>query len=82
MSEMYNFKCEYCDGMVEEKITTEDFGYKGDLIVLENVPIGIFTKCKNRYYSAEVLKKLESAYHNRGKLRTVEVPVYNCEAVG
>lgn len=77
MSQMYNFKCEYCDGAVEEKITTEDFWHKGELIVLKNVPIGICSKCKNRYYSAEVLEKLEEAFQNRVKLRKIEVPVYD-----
>lgn len=82
MSEMYGFKCEYCDGAVEGKITTEDFWHKGELIVLENVPIGVCNKCKNRYYSAEVLEKLEEAFQNRTKLKTMEVPVYDCSVVG
>jgi len=82
MSEMYGFKCEYCDGTVEERITTEDFWHKGELIVLKNVPIGICNKCRNRYYSAEVLEKLEEAFQNRAKLRKIEVPVYDCAVVG
>jgi len=77
MFKMYGFTCEYCDGTVEEKITTEDFWRKGELIVLENVPIGVCNKCKNRYYSAEVLQKLEHAFLKRATLRKLEVPVYN-----
>jgi len=82
MSEMYGFKCEYCDGTVEEKITTEDFWHKGTLIVLEHVPVGICNKCKNRYYSAEVLEKLEEAFQNRARLRRMQVPVYDYAMVG
>ena len=82
MSKMYGFKCEYCNGMVEEQITSEDFWHKGELIVLKNVPTGICNKCKSRYYSAEVLKKLEEAFQNRAKLRTIEVPVYDWAMAG
>ena len=82
MSEMYGFKCEYCDGTVEEKITTEDFWHKGRLVVLEHVPVGICNTCKNRYYSAEGLKKLEKAFQNRAKVRLMEVPVYDYAMVG
>ena len=65
-----------------EQITTEDFWHKGELIVLKNVPIGICNTCKNRYYSAEVLEKLEEAFQNRATLKTMEVPVYDCAVAG
>ncbi len=65
MAEMYGFKCEYCDGIVEKKITTEEFRHKETLVILKNVPVGICNKCKNRSYSAEVLEKLGKALLNR-----------------
>ncbi|MFQ6093469.1 MAG: YgiT-type zinc finger protein [bacterium] len=43
-----------CNGMVEGRITTKNFWHRGELIVLEHVPVGICNRCKNRYYSAEV----------------------------
>ena len=82
MSEMYGFKCEYCKGTVEERITTEDFWHKGTLIVLEHAPVGICNTCKNRYYSTEVLEKLGEGFQNRARLRRMEVPVYDYAMVG
>ncbi|MBI5788678.1 MAG: YgiT-type zinc finger protein [Candidatus Schekmanbacteria bacterium] len=57
---MYGYKCEYCTGIVREKIVAQEaFKYKKGFVILENVPIGVCDKCGNRYYSAEILHKVE-----------------------
>ena len=52
---MYGYQCEYCDGTVEERIVTEDFRHRGELVILHNVPVGICNCCRTRYYNAKVL---------------------------
>ena len=57
---MYGYKCEYCDGTVEERIVAQEaFKHKTGFVILEKVPIGICDRCGNRYYTAELLRKVE-----------------------
>jgi YgiT-type zinc finger domain-containing protein len=72
---MYGYRCEYCNGIVEERIVTEDFRYKDELVILHNVPVGVCNRCKTRYYNAKVLKQLEKIAKEKDKLRTISVPV-------
>ncbi len=71
---MYGYRCEYCDGIVEERIVTEDFRYKGELVILHHVPVGVCNRCKTRYYNAKVLKQLEKIAKEKDRLQTVPVP--------
>lgn len=53
---MYGYRCEYCDGFVQEKIIKrEAFKHKQGFVILEDVPIGICDKCGSRYYHASLL---------------------------
>ncbi len=53
---MYDYQCEYCEGMVKEKqIKQEAFKHKAGFVILENIVIGICDSCGNRYYSADIL---------------------------
>ena len=72
---MYGYQCEYCDGTVEERIVTEDFRHKGELVILHNVPVGVCNRCKTRYYNAKVIKQLEQIAQEKDKLPTLSVPV-------
>ena len=71
---MYGYRCEYCDGTVEERIVTEDFRYKGELVILHHVPVGVCNRCKTRYYNAKVLKQLEKIAEEKDRLQTIPVP--------
>jgi YgiT-type zinc finger domain-containing protein len=71
---MYGYQCEYCEGTVEERIVTEDFRHKGELVILHNVPVGVCNRCKTRYYNAKVLKQLEKMATEKDLLPTVPVP--------
>jgi electron transfer flavoprotein beta subunit len=68
---MYEYQCEYCNGIVEERIVTEDFRYKGELVIFHNVPVGICNRCKTRYYNAKVLKQLEKIAKEKGPVHLV-----------
>jgi len=53
---MYNYRCEYCEGMVKPRtIKQEAFKHKTQFVILEDVTIGICDICGNRYYSADIL---------------------------
>ena len=57
----YGFECEYCQGTVRERrVDREAFNHAKGFVILENVPIGICDACRAHYYSAEVLKRVES----------------------
>jgi len=53
---MFNYKCEYCEGMVVPKtVKREAFKHKKQFVILEDVTIGVCDTCGNRYYSADIL---------------------------
>lgn len=74
---MYGYKCEYCEGTVRKQIVQrEAFKHKTGFVILENVPIGICDKCGNRYYSAQVLHRVEEiASGKKEPERTESIPV-------
>jgi YgiT-type zinc finger domain-containing protein len=76
---MYDFKCEHCGGTVKERrVDREALRHKGNIVILENVPIGVCDQCGARYFDASVLRRV--AEIGRGAalpLRTIEVPVGN-----
>ena len=53
---MYNYRCEYCEGLVRsKKVNREAFKHKDGFVILEDVTIGVCDSCGSRYYSAEIL---------------------------
>jgi YgiT-type zinc finger domain-containing protein len=71
-------RCEYCKGLINEKIMDMSRKVNKSYVVIENVPTGVCTECGTRYYSANVLKSIEEALHGRRKaIREVRVPVYS-----
>lgn len=75
-------KCFFCKGKTEIKNVDVDFRWGDKLFVVEKVPIEICTQCGERYYSAEVSKKLDELVkkQNSGQKKprkTLEVPVFN-----
>ena len=76
-SDPYNFRCEYCDGTVRERrVEREVFNHHSGIAILENVPIGICNGCQAHYYSAEVLKRVESVISGTApSTHTQQVPV-------
>ena len=59
MKDSYGYSCEYCDGTVRERIVEREvFKHKHAFVILENVSIGICDHCGNRYYSADILRRV------------------------
>lgn len=77
MTTQFGYQCEYCEGTVRaKKVEHEAFKHKSGFVILEDVEIGVCDHCGNRYYSAEVLRRVHAVA--TGKLhpeRTEAVPV-------
>ncbi len=77
MTGHFNYPCEYCDGTVRQKsVEREAFKHKNGFVILEELTIGICDKCGNRYYSADVLHRVQELA--TGKIspeRTEQIPV-------
>ena len=68
--------CEYCDGKVRDRKVRVDHRWKGLLIVVEKVPVGVCTRCGERYYPAPVLRQLDLIAQGKvGSVREIRVPV-------
>jgi YgiT-type zinc finger domain-containing protein len=74
---MYGYTCEYCDGVVKEKLVKKEvFKHKTGFIMLENVPVGVCNKCGYRYYHSTILQRVEEiADGKRLPERTEIIPV-------
>jgi YgiT-type zinc finger domain-containing protein len=71
-------RCEYCEGLIVEKLIDMSRKVKGKYVLIENVPAGVCTECGTRYYTANVLKTIEETIRGRRKAeREILVPVYS-----
>jgi len=74
-------KCYFCKGKTEIKNVDVDFRWGDKLFVVKNVPVEVCIQCGERYYSAEVSKKLDNLVKRQevSKMRPqeiIEVPVF------
>ncbi|MCK4341542.1 MAG: YgiT-type zinc finger protein [Phycisphaerae bacterium] len=70
--------CEYCDGTVRSRRVTVDLRRGERLYVFHNVPLGVCSKCGERYYPGRVLEQLdEIAEHGLVGAKTVRVPTFD-----
>jgi YgiT-type zinc finger domain-containing protein len=75
---MKHDKCEYCGGSVKERKVTVDLRRGDQLTIFQNVPIGVCTKCGERYYPGPVLQSLdELAAHATNGAKTKRVPMFD-----
>jgi YgiT-type zinc finger domain-containing protein len=80
---MYGYKCEYCSGIVKERLVQKEmFRHKKGFILLENVPVGICDKCGYRYYHATILKKVDEIAEGKIKPERIEeIPAAHLELI-
>ena len=53
---MYGYRCEYCEGTVQNRLVKREvFKHRDGFVIFENVTIGVCDRCGNRYYSADIL---------------------------
>ncbi len=73
-----NEHCEYCKGLIVEKIVDLPRKVGQKYILIKNVPAGICKGCGTRYYTANVLKNIEMIIKGRRKAeRKIPMVVYS-----
>ncbi|MEW6328439.1 MAG: type II toxin-antitoxin system MqsA family antitoxin [Thermodesulfobacteriota bacterium] len=73
--------CFYCGGAVEEKLMPREIRWKGQLLVFENVPIGVCMQCGEKVLKPEVAKAIDQLLKGQKKPnKTIQVPVYEYES--
>lgn len=72
------FECYFCKGKTEIKKVNVDFRWGKRLYVIKNVPVEVCSQCGERYYSAQVSKKLDELVEKKSKRpqEVLEVPVF------
>ena len=71
-------RCEYCGGVVRSRKVTVDLRRGKRLYVFCNVPVGVCSRCGERYYPGPVLERLdEIAAHGMNGGRRVSVPTFD-----
>jgi YgiT-type zinc finger domain-containing protein len=71
--------CYYCGGAGEEKIQTHKSHREQQLILVENVPMGVCNQCGERYTLPEVAGRIDKIAQEMKPAKTVEIPVYTFE---
>lgn len=70
--------CYFCKGKTKIEKVNIDFRWGDKLVVVENAPVEVCSQCGERYYSAEVSKKLDKLIKKSSNKpqRTIEVPIF------
>ncbi len=56
--------CTYCGGEVAEKKIEYDYRREKHLMVVNNVSAGVCRQCGEKYFKPDVLKRMDSIYHD------------------
>lgn len=68
-------ECYFCKGKTEIKNTDVDFRWEGKLYVIKEVPVEVCTQCGEKYYSAQISKKIDQLVKKGEPQETLKVPV-------
>jgi YgiT-type zinc finger domain-containing protein len=69
--------CFYCGGAVEEQLLPRELRWQGQLLIFENVPMGVCIQCRERFLKPEVAKAIDLILREQKQpTRTMQVPVY------
>ncbi len=69
--------CYFCGGAVEERLVPREVRWKGELLVFEDVPMGVCVQCGEKFLRPEVAKKIDTALHSAKRpSRVLQVHVY------
>jgi YgiT-type zinc finger domain len=67
--------CYFCGGEVVEKIVELEYRWKGQLYIIEGVPVGVCQQCGEKYFTAQVSEAIDRSVKAKDIKRTVSVPV-------
>ena len=79
MAEMSDFNiCLFCKGNVEERFVRHIHERDDTMVLIENVPALVCTQCGERFYSPEVVEKIQqTAWLELEPKRTVAAEVHD-----
>jgi YgiT-type zinc finger domain-containing protein len=69
-------KCEYCQGLIAERLVDVPRKIRGKYVLFKNVPVGVCRKCGMRYYAANVLKTISERARRRKPDKSISMGVY------
>jgi len=67
--------CYFCGGEVVERVIELEYKWKGQLYIIEGVPVGICQQCGEKYFTAPVSEAIDRIVDAKGIKRTVSIPV-------
>ena len=56
--------CTFCGGEVEERHINYDYRRRDHLLILRNVPAGVCKQCGEKYFTPDVLRRMDQSFHN------------------
>lgn len=69
-------KCYFCSGVIKRRKVRVDYRWGDKLTVLENVPAWVCNQCGEKYFDAEIAKKMEQLAKTKEKIKkSITVPV-------
>ncbi len=72
--------CFFCGGAVEEQLIAREYRWKGQLFIIENVPVGVCAQCGEKVIKPEVAKAIDQMLQEKRKpAKIIQVPVYEYE---
>ena len=70
--------CDACGSRVRQRRVTVDLRRGNRLFVFYRVPVGVCTKCGERYYPGPILERLdELAQHGMNGAKKLSVPTFD-----
>jgi YgiT-type zinc finger domain-containing protein len=70
--------CFYCGGAVDEHLMPREIRWQGQLLIFEDVPMGVCRQCGEKFLRPEVAKAIDRVLLEQKKpTRTIQVPVYH-----
>ena len=80
---MKSDRCEFCEGVMEQRRILARFRYRGQTIYIENVPAWVCSQCGEEYYDAPVYKGLEEIARQRERIqRVISFPLAEFDMAG
>ena len=67
--------CLYCGGDVQERTETREIRWRGELYLIEHVPLGVCSQCGERFLKPGVAKAIDRLLERGKPTRTLMVPV-------
>jgi YgiT-type zinc finger domain-containing protein len=74
--------CLYCGGAVEEQQLQREVHWRGELCIIENVPMGVCVQCGEKFIKPHIAKQIDEILRKRGKpTKTINIPVFRYKSV-